>query len=321
MTDRPDRGARGGGEEWQKLRSGVGFDPAAGGGRTSRRGRSQYGSGSEGISAVGLCCLAIALGAPAGASAVGELAQKAGTAGCTSDDGVDVEDDLPGACVDANGVHTMVGPGGLAVSPDGANVYQSATVSSSLLIFDRGATGEVTQKAGTAGCVSDTGSSGACQEGALVNPGDAAVSPDGENVYVTSLDAIAVFDRDTSTGALTQQSGGAGYVSCGDVGCEPLSVVVSPDGKSVYATSFGNLPGHVSAILIFDRDPSTGALTLKPGTAGCVSDDGSGGVCIDGWLSTAPGMWRSRPTAPTSTWARGARTQSRSSIAIPRPAP
>ena len=53
-------------------------------------------------------------------------------------------------------------------------------------------------------------------------------------------------------------------------------VAVSPDGKSVYGTSSD------SSVLTFDRDTNTGALAQKPGTAGCVSNDGSGGTCAVG---------------------------------------
>jgi len=78
------------------------------------------------------------------------------------------------------------------------------------------ATGELTQKAGTDGCISDTGSSGVCQDGReLVNPYGLAVSPDGKSVYVGSevSDAVTIFDRDLATGALTQKAGTAGCVS------------------------------------------------------------------------------------------------------------
>jgi DNA-binding beta-propeller fold protein YncE len=51
---------------------------------------------------------------------------------------------------------------------------------------------------------------------------------------------------------------------------------VSPDNKSVYAGS--NLS---NAVARFNRNTTSGALTQPPGTAGCVSEDGSG-PCADG---------------------------------------
>ena len=45
--------------------------------------------------------------------------------------------------------------------------------------------------------------------------GDVVVSPDGENVYVTSTtrNAISIFDRNTTTGRLTQKTGVLGCIT------------------------------------------------------------------------------------------------------------
>ncbi len=66
---------------------------------------------------------------------------------------------------------------------------------------------DLTQKAGTAGCISEDGTGGACADGvALENPYSVAVSPDGKSAYVALevSDAVAVFDRNPTTGALAQ---------------------------------------------------------------------------------------------------------------------
>ena len=151
------------------------------------------------------------------------------------------------------------------------------------------ALGELSQKPGTAGCVSENGTGGLCQNGkALENATGVATSPDGRNVYVASVssDAVAVFDREPATGALTQKPGTAGCLSEDGTGglCQngtaldgAAHVVVSVDGKSVYVTSDPS-----DAVAILDRDTGTGALSQKPGTAGCVSADGSGGACQNG---------------------------------------
>ena len=58
-------------------------------------------------------------------------------------------------------------------------------------------TGAITQPAGTAGCVSETGA-GPCADGhGLDGPLAVAVSPDGKSVYVASCfsDAVARFNR------------------------------------------------------------------------------------------------------------------------------
>jgi len=122
------------------------------------------------------------------------------------------------------------------------------------------ATGDLTQKPGTAGCISDTGSGGACIDGtALFSAGSVTVSPDGESAYVASVSsgAVAVFDR-AADGTLTQKPGPAGCVS--DSGAGPCvdgtalfsagSVTVSPDGESAYVASQAS-----GAVAVFDREP------------------------------------------------------------------
>jgi len=65
---------------------------------------------------------------------------------------------------------------------------------------------------------------------------DVAVSRDGKHVYVTGAgdDAVAVFSRNPSTGALSykgmEQDGVEGLA-------ETNGIIVSPDGMNVYATS------------------------------------------------------------------------------------
>jgi DNA-binding beta-propeller fold protein YncE len=57
--------------------------------------------------------------------------------------------------------------------------------------------GDLTQPAGTAGCISETGA-GPCADGhGLDGAGAVAVSPDGKSVYVASFgsDAVARFNR------------------------------------------------------------------------------------------------------------------------------
>jgi DNA-binding beta-propeller fold protein YncE len=110
-----------------------------------------------------------------------------------------------------------------------------------------------------------------------------AISPDGRNVYVAAsgADAIAVFDRNPVTGALTQPQGKGGCVSAplgaklkGTDGCgvavgllAPNSVAVSPDGRNVYATSRSG-----SSVTTFIRNRRSGALRqLPPSASGCIS--------------------------------------------------
>jgi mannan endo-1,4-beta-mannosidase len=173
------------------------------------------------------------------------------------------------------------------VSPDGKSVYVASTDSNAVARLNRSTTtGAITQPAGTAGCVSETGA-GPCADGhALFGAQSVAVSPDGKTVYATSYasNAVARFNRNTTTGAIIQPAGTAGCVSETGAGTcvdgrgldYPTSVAVSPDGKSVYVTSATS-----DAVARFDRNTTTGAITQPAGTAGCISATGAG-PCADG---------------------------------------
>lgn len=166
------------------------------------------------------------------------------------------------------------GDGRLAISPDGLYAYEvpypPADERSALYVYDRDpSTGSLVQKRGTAGCIADQPRKG-CQTGrALHFAYETAISPDGKNVYVSTGESLAIFDRDLATGELVQKAGTEGCINvfpkatartC--AGISGLSRVrgmaISPDGRHVYAA--------FSRVLVrFDRDPSTGALTLAPG--------------------------------------------------------
>ena len=92
------------------------------------------------------------------------------------------------------------------------------------------AVGDLTRKPGTAGCISDTGTAGACQDGVgLTFIADVTVSPDGRSVYGASEydEAVSVFDRNPTTGELTQKPGRAGCIS--DTG-DPATAVSARTG-------------------------------------------------------------------------------------------
>src|SRR5205823_1166756 len=86
---------------------------------------------------------------------------------------------------------------------------------------------------------------------------------------------IHVLARNSLTGALSEVQCIAEFpaptgCSTGRVLGQSQSLVLSPDGLHAYSTDFVD-----QAVSIFDRDPSTGLLTQKAGTAGCVSDSGT----------------------------------------------
>jgi DNA-binding beta-propeller fold protein YncE len=235
------------------------------------------------------------LGVSASALAwTGGLIQRAGTAGCISEDG-------SGPCADGHG---LVSPESLAVSPDGKTVYVATASSGSIgavARLDRNpSTGALTQAAGMAGCISEDGS-GPCADGhGLIGGGSLTVSPDGRNVYAAfpNRGIVVRLNRNTTTGALTQPAGKSGCISelglggrCADGhGLKRASsVAVSPDGEGVYVaadSSGGGRPGGSVARL--HRDPTTGALSQPVGKAGCISELGSGGMCADGRALDSP---------------------------------
>ena len=211
-------------------------------------------------------------------AADGTLTQKAGTAGCVS------RPAAAGACADGVALDSALS---VTVSPDGNSVYVASTSSDAVAVFDRAPDGTLTQKAGTAGCVSETGSGGACADGvALDSVSSVTVSPDGASVHAAAInsDAVTIFDR-APNGTLSQKAGTAGCVSetgsegaCADGAAldGAISVTVSPDGKGAYVAS-----AFSDAVAVFDR-ALDGTLTQKAGTAGCVSETGSGGACAAG---------------------------------------
>jgi DNA-binding beta-propeller fold protein YncE len=252
----------------------------------TERGGRRIGGGHSGF--VGRCALLTlfvmftswAALLPLSEAATGDLVQKPGTAGCISDDG-------SGPCVDGM---ALEGAAWVTISPDGETAYITSLGGDAVAVFDRAADGTLTQKPGTAGCISNDGS-GPCIDGrALANPHEMTFSPDGETAYVASStsDAVAVFDR-AADGTLTQKPGAAGCISnMGDDGCadgaalnNATSVTISTDGASVYVASASTgVEASTGAVAVFDRAVD-GTLTQKPGTAGCISDAGTDG-CVDG---------------------------------------
>jgi DNA-binding beta-propeller fold protein YncE len=181
-------------------------------------------------------------------AATGVLTQAEDASGCMTD--LSRYLDAP-TCRNAHGLEDLLG---VAVSPDGKNVYAVGQGSGpievhpgALTIFARSATdGTLQQLDGTAGCVSNNGSEGG-----------------GGN------DRAALADGDV----------------CGRANgmLEPSGLAISADGANVYT-----LNEDSAAVAAFSRDASTGAVAQLPGTEGCVSDDGTpsgdppSNLCTDG---------------------------------------
>lgn len=169
----------------------------------------------------------------------------------------------------ADGVSGLSSTQFVVVSGDGKNVY--ATGAQTLAVFSREpSTGRLTflevQTDGVGGVDGISGANGL------------ALSPDGDFVYATGEydDAVAVFQRDPSTGALiiwqVLRDGVGGVEGLDGASC----VAVSPDGLNVYATGWND-----DALVVFSRDLGTGDLSYVQ----TVVDD-QGGVAGLGWASS-----------------------------------
>jgi DNA-binding beta-propeller fold protein YncE len=219
----------------------------------------------------------------------GRLTQSSGNDGCVAAAGVS-------GCQEGRVIDE---PTSVVVSPDGKNVYVgSEGPGGGIAIFKRDEnTGDLSQESSAAGCVNATGTECADGLAEMVGLQTLAISPDGHTLYALSptRDAVTLYSRDPETGALEPESAPTGCIAGAPVdGCavaiglgEPTALAFSSagEGENAYLAS-----ERRDAILTFDRNPATGALTQKPGTAGCVSNTGMSdpmqagttGQCVNG---------------------------------------
>jgi DNA-binding beta-propeller fold protein YncE len=132
----------------------------------------------------------------------------------------------------------------IALSPEGRTAYVVSSESDSITWFKRKGSGALTYR----NCIANRGRHGCgrAKENSLGGAHDVAVSPDGQSVYVVSMDAdtITRFDR--------RSGGGLEYRNCITSGrahgCRKsqnrslggaAAVAVSADGKSVYVAALG----------------------------------------------------------------------------------
>jgi DNA-binding beta-propeller fold protein YncE len=181
------------------------------------------------------------------------LSQAAGPTGCVARTAVE-------GCATAR---ALAGALGVALSPDGTTVYVASIDSDALAIFRRSSTtGVLTQAAGRAGCIKQTGGLG-CKPGRVLDGvHDAVVSPDGRNVYTVSeeINAMSVFARDRRSGSLNQLPGRwACFIRGGVLGCPAgrslttaVSLTVTHDGRNVY---IGSADRKLGGVGIFRRLP------------------------------------------------------------------
>jgi DNA-binding beta-propeller fold protein YncE len=198
----------------------------------------------------------------------GALTQPGGTAGCI------VEEPAGNGC--ASGI-ALKSVEGLAISGDGASVYAATALSNAVVELSRDpSTGTLAQATNGSGCIVDSPLTG-CANGVQLSGANAiAASPDGDDVYVTSLfsNSVTSFSRATPSGVLTQKEGTGGcLVYLRAVGCSfgralvaPEGLALSPDGRNVYVAAF-----ETGAIAVLDRGRKAGSVAQKPGSAGCLA--------------------------------------------------
>jgi hypothetical protein len=190
-----------------------------------------------------------------------------------------------GLCQTGAATNGLNHPTDVAVSPDSRFVYAVSGASSSIVGFERVTSGPDTGKLlGPTNCLAASASNGSpdCAPIAGMKTANGlAISPDGKDIYVASLNrGIAALRRDTGSGALSfNQCLGIGTGTCdADLAIQHSlsSVAVSADGRTVYAVGSDAADGWVRS---YRRDPATGKLTplnclSHLGAAGCTTAAG-----------------------------------------------
>jgi hypothetical protein len=219
----------------------------------------------------------------------GRLGVPAGRDGCVAGRNADNHD---GCTV----VPDLDDPEGLALSPDGTQLYAGVSNINAVLGFARSRAGALAPLSPPGGCV---GKPAAAPE-APAAPGctplsvlelskGVVVSSDGRFVYVAARDAVVGLARDPATGDLTPlpTPGGCVQQAPAPDGCTPgrgltdaQSLTLTADGRFLYSES-----GKGAAVLA--RDPATGTITQPAGPEGCVQAGGAEG-CTAARTGTSP---------------------------------
>jgi DNA-binding beta-propeller fold protein YncE len=176
----------------------------------------------------------------------------------------------------------LANPYGVTISPDGKNVYVASLGSEAISEFSRNTEGTLAPIVGHE-CIGGTDSG--CPINTAIGLHEVittVVSPDGADLYAAAgakdpESDVAAFAREPDTGVLKQLSGEEGCTGT-VAGCAEAKVIegsesllVSPDGKNIYANSFDN-----SAIVELKRNSTTGALAQLPEPNGCLAHEKTG---------------------------------------------
>lgn len=148
------------------------------------------------------------------------------------------------------------------ISSDGEHFYASTILNKTIVHYTRDTT---TGLLSFVGKYYDNATSGNLLNNARI----VVLSPDGRHAYVPAVsdDALSVFTRNTSTGALTFSTAYQDGVAGVDGLDGAIDMVFSQDGNFAYVVANAD-----DAVSVFSRDSATGALTYlevhKDGVAG-----------------------------------------------------
>jgi DNA-binding beta-propeller fold protein YncE len=205
----------------------------------------------------------------------GALSVQPGRGGCV----VEQDPEFRDGCTE---VPSLDDPEGIAVTPNGADLYVGAGNSSGVFGFARAPSGGLTPLAPPGGCSAkpDPGPTSSCTPfPALAESAGLVISPDGQFVYVAAHDAVVGLARDEATGNISPLPPLTGCVQEAPApdGCSPGrglkgpdSLALTADGRFLYAESD-------NGVAVLARDPTTGTLTQAGGPEGCVHRSGAEG--------------------------------------------
>ena len=165
----------------------------------------------------------------------------------------------------------------MAISADGTSVYVAAAVSNALVVLARNPSGGgLTQATDGSGCIAAAPLAG-CTAGAELEGANAvAVSPDSDDVYVTSLlsNSVTSFTR-AAAGTLSQKPGTAGlrrlHARRRLLARPRPESARGPRRSRATAAASTRPPSPSGAIDVFARDRRSGRIAQRAGAAGCLA--------------------------------------------------